>query len=98
MGLITSILILTFFPGYVSDPKGFTASMVIVGMVSLFGGVSKAPLAVLIMVSEMTGSYELMAPAMLSIAISYFLTGRYSIYSEQVEDRERSPAHWRSLK
>jgi len=98
VGLITSILILTLFPGYVSDPRGFTASMVIVGMVSLFGGVSKAPLAVLIMVSEMTGSYELMAPAMLSIAISYFLTGRHSIYSEQVEDRERSPAHWRSLK
>jgi len=98
VGLLISILINYFIPDVIEDPTSFTSSMVIVGMVSLFGGVAKAPLSVLIMVSEMTGSYELMGPAMLSIAVSYFLTGRYSIYSEQIEDRSRSPAHWRMLK
>ncbi len=98
VGLILSLVMTQLFPGVVEDRVAFTSSMVIVGMVSLFGGVSKAPLSVLIMVSEMTGSYELMGPAMLSIALSYFLTGRYTIYAEQVEDRSKSPAHWRRLK
>jgi CIC family chloride channel protein len=69
------------------------ASFVIVGMMALFGGIAKAPLAVMIMVSEMTNSYALLAPCMVSVVIAYFLTGRSHIYEKQVDTRADSPAH-----
>ncbi|WP_456474741.1 chloride channel protein [Candidatus Pyrohabitans sp.] len=74
-------------------PPEAVPAFVIIGMMALFGGVSKAPVAVLIMVSEMTGDYSLLFPAMVAIVGSYILTGRYSIYSEQVPTRIHSPAH-----
>ncbi len=95
LGAALSLLFINVFPSYISNPDSFLTSSIIIGMMSLFAGVSKAPVAVLIMVSEMTGSYELIAPSMLSIAISYLLSGDYTIYSEQVEDRPHSPAHIR---
>jgi len=96
--LLGSAMALTFvnlFPEAVVDVEAFVASAVIVGMMALFAGVSKAPIAVLIMVSEMTGGYEIIAPAMISVAISYLLTSKYTIYPEQVVDRAHSPAHMR---
>lgn len=95
IGAASSLLFIQAFPGHISNPESFLTSSIIIGMMSLFAGVSKAPVAVLIMVSEMTGSYELIAPSMLSIAISYLLSGDYTIYGEQVEDRPHSPAHIR---
>jgi len=96
LGAALAILIIMLFPDYIVDKEAFLASFVIIGMLSLFGGVSNAPLAVLIMVSEMTGSYELIAPSMLSISISYFIARNYTIYPEQLLDREHAPAHWRA--
>ena len=95
VGAASSIIFIHLFPGFVTNPDSFLTSSIVIGMMSLFAGVSKAPVAVLIMVSEMTGSYELIAPSMLSIAISYLLSGEYTIYDEQVEDRPHSPAHIR---
>jgi CIC family chloride channel protein len=68
-------------------------SFVVVGMMALFGGIAKAPLAVMIMVSEMTGSYALLAPCMVAVVIAYFITGSSYIYEKQVETRADSPAH-----
>jgi len=69
------------------------SAFVIVGMMSLFGGIAKAPLAVILMVSEMTGEYTMLVPSMLSVAIVYILTGKHSIYESQVPTRAESPAH-----
>ena len=74
-------------------PPEAVPAFVIIGMMALFGGVSKAPIAVLIMVSEMTGDYSLLFPAMVAIVGSYTLTGSESIYREQVPTRIHSPAH-----
>ncbi len=74
-------------------PPEAVPAFVIIGMMALFGGVSKAPIAVLIMVSEMTGDYSLLFPAMVAIVGSYTLTGSESIYREQVPTRLHSPAH-----
>ncbi len=93
-GFILSLILIHLFPDIFPNPSKFISTFMIVGMLSLFGGISKAPLAVLIMVNEMVGSYELMPQAMLSIALSYFLTGKLTIYGEQVMSREHSPAHW----
>lgn len=93
VGISLGLVYLNLFPGTIMEPDTFIASAAIIGMMSLFAGVSKAPISVLIMVSEMTGGYELIAPAMLSISLSYLLTWNYTIYPEQVIDRFHSPAH-----
>jgi len=75
-------------------------AFVVVGMAAVFGGAARVPLATLIMVSEMTGGYELLVPAALAVTLSYFvqsrLTGglRYrSLYEDQVPSRSDSPTH-----
>ncbi len=68
-------------------------SFTIVGMVSVFAGAAKAPLSTLILIAEMTGGYDLLVPAMISVFISYFLSGERSIFPSQVPTRVDSPAH-----
>lgn len=69
------------------------AAFVIVGMMAFFGGVGKAPLAVILMVSEMTWSYALFLPSMVAVVIAYVLTGKNTIYQSQLTSRVESPAH-----
>ena len=78
-----------FLPGLPSDPTPF----VIVGMMALFGGIAHAPLAVMLMVAEMTGNLSLLAPAMIAVGISSILVGNSTIYTSQVNTRADSPAH-----
>jgi CIC family chloride channel protein len=77
------------FPGMPGDP----ASFVIIGMMALFGGVAHAPLAVMLMVAEMTGNLSLLAPAMVAVAISTAVVGDQTIYQSQLRSRAESPAH-----
>jgi chloride channel protein, CIC family len=67
------------------------APFIIVGMMSLFGGIAHAPLAVMIMVAEMTGNLSLLAPAMIAVAVSTALVGDNTIYGAQLRDRASSP-------
>jgi len=77
-------------PGVIPVP----APLVIVGMMALFGGVGRVPIAVILMVSEMTGTLSLLAPSMVAVVASYFVTGpKYTIYKSQVAKRSDSPAH-----
>lgn len=76
-------------PGVPDNPAPF----VIVGMMALFGGVAHAPLAVMLMVAEMTGNLSMLAPAMIAVGISSIIVGETSIYSSQVDTRADSPAH-----
>lgn len=69
------------------------APFVIVGMMALFGGVAKAPIAVMLMVAEMTGEFSMIVPAMIATSIAYLITGNITIYESQVENRAASPAH-----
>lgn len=78
-------------PAYV--PAASIPAFAIVGMISLFGGISHAPVAVLIMIVEMTGNLSLFVPAMAAVTISSIITWDSSIFFAQVEDRARSPAH-----
>ena len=69
------------------------APFVIIGMMALFGGIAHAPLAVMLMVAEMTGNLSLLAPAMVAVAISTALVGDRTIYHSQLATRADSPAH-----
>ena len=72
-----------------SSPSTF----VIVGMMALFGGIGKVPLAMILMVTEMTMDYTLLIPSMLTCSIAYFVTGDSYIFESQVDVRAKSPAH-----
>ncbi len=69
------------------------AIFVIVGMMAFFGGIGKVPVAVILMASEMTGSYTLLVPSMIAVAIAYVVTTRHTIYKSQLPSRSESPAH-----
>jgi CIC family chloride channel protein len=69
------------------------ASMVIVGMAGFFAGAANTPLSTIIMVSEMTGNYELLAPSMLCCTVAAVMLRRYSIYENQAGTRAASGAH-----
>lgn len=76
-------------PGMPVTPAPF----VIVGMMALFGGVAKAPIAVMLMVAEMTGQFSMLVPAMVAATIASLVAGDVSIYEAQVPTRAQSPAH-----
>ncbi|MCY0859230.1 MAG: chloride channel protein [Sulfolobaceae archaeon] len=78
-----------FFPNIASS----IAPFIIIGMVSFFAAAGKVPLSVLIMVTEMTGSLQLLPGAMIAVAISYLVSGNYTIYPAQLNTRRESPAH-----
>ncbi len=69
------------------------AACVLVGMGGFFSGVAKVPIASLIMVTEMAGSYTLLVPMMLVTCVAFLLTRGVSIYEAQVPRRVDSPAH-----
>src|SRR5205085_2884217 len=69
------------------------APFVIVGMMALFGGIAHAPLAVMLMVAEMTGNLSMLAPAMVAVGVSTALVGDTTIYRSQLPNRASSPAH-----
>jgi H+/Cl- antiporter ClcA len=76
-------------PAIPADPAPF----VIVAMMALFGSVAHAPLAVMLMVAEMTGNLSMLAPAMVAVGLATFVVGNRSIYRSQLASRSDSPAH-----
>jgi CIC family chloride channel protein len=77
-------------PGIPDSPAVF----VVVGMMACFGSVAHAPLAVMIMVAEMTGSFSVIPCAMVAVGVAYLLITRtdVSIYQAQRLNREAATA------
>jgi CIC family chloride channel protein len=79
---------------------GPAAGFVVVGMAAVFAGAARVPIATLLMVTEMTEGYHLLAPAALAVTASWFVQATLSaplyyrsLYEAQVPDRADSPAH-----
>ncbi len=89
LGASLWILLSNVFPNF----SPVIAAFVIVGMMAFFGGVGKVPVAVILMVSEMTGGFTLLVPSMIATTIAYVITGKITIYRSQVQSRAESPAH-----
>jgi CIC family chloride channel protein len=73
---------------------------IIAGMIAVYGSSARVPIAAIIMVTEMTGAYNLLPLASFTVMIGYFLhinlasKLKYpSIYSAQVTSRSESPTH-----
>lgn len=78
------------FPTLTQHPQAY----VLIGMAGFFSGVANAPIATLIMVSELTGNYGLIAPLMLVCVVSMLVMRDNSIYEKQVKGRIDSQAHF----
>ncbi|MEM1026004.1 MAG: chloride channel protein [Myxococcota bacterium] len=76
-------------PGISPAPGAF----IMVGMAGFFSGAANTPLSSIIMVSEMTGNYRLLVPAMWVCVISFLLVRRSTLYPGQAARRSASPVH-----
>jgi CIC family chloride channel protein len=76
-------------PGVAPHPACF----VIVGMAGFFAAAAKTPFSTIVMVSEMTGNYNLLLPTLWVCSLSFLLSDPHSIYSEQVTNFSASPVH-----
>ncbi|MGA7838598.1 MAG: chloride channel protein [Ignavibacteriaceae bacterium] len=79
-----------------------SAAFAIVGMAAVFGSTARVPIATLLMVTEMTGGYNLLVPAALAVIIGFYvqdflsekLNVKYlSLYEAQVRRQSYSQAH-----
>lgn len=74
-------------------PEHLRAALIPVGMAGVLAASLRTPLAAIVMVTEMTGSYGLIVPLMLVSVGAYALGRRWGVYAEQVQSPEDSPAH-----
>ncbi len=76
-------------PEVVAQPGAY----VVVGMAGFFAAAGKVPISTLVMVSEMTGSYALLMPALWVSALAFLFSRNWNLYRSQVRSRIESPAH-----
>lgn len=77
------------WPGVAPHPAAF----VVVGMAGFFAAAAKAPVSTLVIVSEMTGDYNLLLPTLWVCVITFLLSDEQSLYHSQLPSRSLSPAH-----
>ena len=75
------------------DPRIDPGAFALVGMGTFYGGLAHVPIASLVMVCELAGSYDLLVPLMLAEGIAFVALRHRSLYSAQVATRRDSPAH-----
>lgn len=90
-GAATGALFQAAFPDLF--PEHLRAALIPVGMAGVLAASLRTPLAAIVMVTEMTGSYGLIVPLMLVSVGAYTLGRRWGVYAEQVRSPEDSPAH-----
>jgi CIC family chloride channel protein len=62
-------------------------------MAGFFAAAAKTPFSTLIIVSEMTGDYKLLLPALWVVTIAFLVSDEEPLYRSQVKSRALSPAH-----
>lgn len=82
-------LLVAIAPGIAPTPAG----AVVMGMAAILAAQYRTPVAGMLMVSELTGGYDLLLPAMWVCALSFLLSSRLKHNSSQVATTLHSPAH-----
>ena len=91
LGALVGVVFHRILPGVVAPAD--VIIFAILGMASFFAAAAKTPVSTLIMVSELTGGYALLLPAMWCCALAYLTSGKRTLYREQKKSRRDSPAH-----
>ena len=83
-------LLRTMAPGLSHNPAPF----VIIGMMCCIGSAARVPLAIAVMVTEMTSSIGVVAPALLAIGVASLVVGHFdvSLIHAQPRTRDDHPA------
>lgn len=79
--------------GVAPGGEALRQGLIPVGMAGVLAASMRTPLASMVMVAEMTGSYGLIVPLMLVTMTSFLLAGRFGLVEEQVHSAAESPAH-----
>ena len=66
---------------------------ILMGMAGLLAASHRTPIAALLMVSEVAGTYLLLVPTMWVAGLAFLATGRRSLIAGQVDAIQDSPAH-----
>ncbi len=66
-----------------ADPRIDPGSFALVGMAAFWGGLAHCPLAALVLVCELAGSYDLLVPLMLASAVAFVALRNHSLYNTQ---------------
>jgi CBS domain-containing protein len=93
IGGFTGAAIWRLMHGFAPTMPHQAAPFVVVGMIACFGSIAHAPLAVMLMVVEMTGSLTVLAPAMVAVGLASLIAGDATIYRSQLKTRAESSAH-----
>ncbi len=93
MGGAVGIGLADLFPAMQIEPGAF----VIVGMAGFFAAAANTPVSTILMVSEMTGNYNLLVPSMWVCIIAYLLARKHQIYEKQLPNRFDAPVHYGSM-
>lgn len=83
------VLTKSMFPTVVANPGSYA----LVGMTGFFAAAAKAPISTLVMVSEMTGNYRMIVPALWVSSLCFLLGRPFKLYRSQVPTRLESNAH-----
>ncbi|MDB4952776.1 MAG: Chloride channel protein [Myxococcales bacterium] len=75
------------------DPSIQPGGFALVGMAAFYAGIANVPLAALVMVSEVAGSYDLLVPLMLTEAVAMIALRRVNLYHSQPRTTKQSPVH-----
>lgn len=76
-------------PGLVTQPQAY----VMIGMATFFAGAANVPIAMTVMISELTGRYTLLVPLIFAAVITHIISRSWSLYQHQVPAYNDSPAH-----
>jgi CIC family chloride channel protein len=74
-------------------PNELHRALIAVGMAGVLAATMRIPLAAIVMTMEMTGSFGLIAPLMLTCVVSYVIGRRWGMNDEQVRTAADSPTH-----
>jgi CIC family chloride channel protein len=80
-----------------ADPRIDAGAFALVGMGAFYGGIAHVPLSALVLVCELAGTYDLLVPLMMSLAIAFIALRNRSLYDAQVPSQRESPVHRDSM-
>lgn len=91
IGAFLGAIVEAWFPGVFSED--LRKALIPVGMGGVLAVTMRTPLAAIVMIMEMTGSYGLIVPLMLVCMTAYVIGRRWGLNHEQVRTPAESPAH-----
>jgi len=75
------------------DPSIDPGAFALVGMGVFYGGIAHVPLAALVLVCELAGTYDLLVPLMLAQGIAFVALRNRTLYPAQAATLRESPVH-----